>query len=287
MTFPSTLSTFSNPVATNSLDSPSHSSVEGAQNSTIGQIETVIGQDGGPSASSLGTVIGDLRNPDSGGGGHVQTAVLGGTGQTSFTKGDTFVAQSASVVQKLAVGADGFTLKADASETPGVKWATLPGKITTSLFSSAVAPGAEASVLNVTISGSTLGTSNAIRTRLYWEQERFRDANQSIIGRVQYGGNTIASIFLQNLATTNGSVGGVCEHVIIADNATNSQNNVMLATVPDTSMIGELILDGFNVATSSVESSANQTLGMTMQLSLVTGNTGAIAIKGVTVEKIS
>ena len=122
MSFPSTLSTFSRPTATSKLNSPSHSALHNTVSSALGQVEAVIGLANG--SSVLGTIIGDLRSPSSGGGGHVQTANKGGTGQTTFTKGDILVAQSASVLTKLACSnTTGDVITVDTAQATGVKWA--------------------------------------------------------------------------------------------------------------------------------------------------------------------
>lgn len=120
MTFPSTLSSFTDPLATDKLNAPSHSAIERAQNAGIEQVEAVIGLAG--SASTFGTIQYDLRSPDSGGGGHVQSANKGGTGQTSFTKGDILVASSSSVLTKLATGTTGQALIVDTTQATGLKW---------------------------------------------------------------------------------------------------------------------------------------------------------------------
>lgn len=105
--YPSAVAVLTNPQATDKLNSPSHSGVETAQNNEIVQIETVIGT----ASSAIGTIIGDLRNPASNGGGHVQTANKGGTGITSYAKGDLLVGVSSSVLTKLAIGNEGEVLK--------------------------------------------------------------------------------------------------------------------------------------------------------------------------------
>lgn len=66
----------------------------------------------------------DIRSSNSNGGGHVQTANKGGTGQTAFTKGDLLVATSASVLSKLGVGSDGAALVVDSAQAAGIKWGT-------------------------------------------------------------------------------------------------------------------------------------------------------------------
>jgi hypothetical protein len=118
-TFPSVVSTISNPIATDKLNSPSHSSIETAQNDAISKLETFVGT----LSSAAGTLIYDIRAAASGGGGHVQSANKGGTGQTTFTKGDILVAQSSSVLSKLAVGSNDQALTADSGQATGVKWA--------------------------------------------------------------------------------------------------------------------------------------------------------------------
>lgn len=122
MAFPSTISGFNYPATTDKLNLPSHSALHNAVSSVLGQVQTVIGLDG--SSSVLGTIIGDLRSPGSNGGGHVQTANKGGTGQTSYTKGDLLAASSSSVLSKVAIGADNTVLTADGTQTSGVRWAT-------------------------------------------------------------------------------------------------------------------------------------------------------------------
>lgn len=122
MPFPSTLSTFARPNSTDRLNNPSHSALHNTVSSALGQVEAVIGVSG--ISSVVGTMMYDLRSPASSGGGHIQTANKGGTGQTSFNKGDILVAQSSSVLTKLAVGTNSYLLVADSSQNTGVKWTT-------------------------------------------------------------------------------------------------------------------------------------------------------------------
>lgn len=122
MSYPSTIANITNPNPTDKLNSPSHSSIETAQNTNISQIQTFVGT----LSSAVGTLVYDIRSSNSDGGGHIQSANKGGTGQTSYAKGDMLVAQSQSVLSKLAVGVDGYILTADSSQQTGVKWSS-PG----------------------------------------------------------------------------------------------------------------------------------------------------------------
>lgn len=120
MAYPSTITTFTNPTSSVYLSAPSHSAIETAQNTDLTAVETFLGVDG--ASSTVGTLIYDIRSPGSNGGGHIQTANKGGTGQTTFNKGDMLVAQSSSVLTKLGVGTDGQALLADSTQATGIKW---------------------------------------------------------------------------------------------------------------------------------------------------------------------
>lgn len=122
MAYPSILSVLSNPQPTDRLNSPSHSGLHQNENTAITEIETFVGT----LSSAVGTLVYDIRSSNSNGGGHIQTANTGGTGQTSFNKGDILVAQSSSVLTKLAVGVDNQVLLANSSVATGVSWAASP-----------------------------------------------------------------------------------------------------------------------------------------------------------------
>ncbi len=129
--YPSVITTFTNPAPTDRLNSPSHSSIESAQNNALTAVQTFVGT----TSSSLGTLIYDIRSSNSDGGGHVQTAVKGGTGQTIYTKGDLLVGQSSSVLAKLAIGLDNTVLTADSTQGSGMVWRAGPQTPTIRVFS--------------------------------------------------------------------------------------------------------------------------------------------------------
>lgn len=121
MPFPSVLSSFPIPTASSRLNSPSHSALHNQVSSALGQVEAVIGVEG--TNSVVGTLEYLIKSPGSSGGGHIQGAAFGGTGQTTFNQGDILVAQSASVLSKLAVSpTQGYALVVDNTQPVGIKW---------------------------------------------------------------------------------------------------------------------------------------------------------------------
>ncbi len=122
MAWPSVLTTFTDPLASDKLNSPSHSSIETAQNTSLEELQTFIGVNTGATASAIGTLLYDIKAPNSNGGGHVQTANKGGTGQTAYAKGDLLVASSSSVLSKLSVGSTGQVPIADSNASAGIRW---------------------------------------------------------------------------------------------------------------------------------------------------------------------
>src|SRR3990167_2511399 len=174
--WPSTLSSLTDPNAGDRLNSPSHSSIESAQNDALEKLETFIGT----SSSTAGTLIYNIRATTSDGGGHVQAANRGGTGQTSYSQGDILVATSASALARLAVGADNQTLQANSSVASGINWVASPSTklyVHNVQFNLASALGVATNFFSTSILGSTLGSNNAIRTTTYFQNYRTEAAS--------------------------------------------------------------------------------------------------------------
>lgn len=258
MAFPSTLSTFNRPATTDRLNNPSHSALHNTVSSALGQVEAGIGVDGANSV--LGTIIGDMRSPGSGGGGHVQTANLGGTGQTSYNKGDILVASSSSVLTKLAVGTDGYILATNPSVATGINWiANSSPKIftQTSMVGAGNAAATASSILIASILGSTLGTSNIIRTTAYFQDYT---VSPSILTRVLYGGGLVASV-LTKQTPGNLNMAGTLVHTMIANNSATSQKNFIQLVLTQKNHLADtttsvVAVSGFS--TSSINSGAGQ-----------------------------
>jgi hypothetical protein len=88
----------------------------------------------------------------------------GGTGQSSYVKGNILVASGTGGFAKLAVGANGTVLTADSAETSGVKWA-VPASGTV-LSVNATAPLAVVSgttTPHITISGATTAAVGVVQ----------------------------------------------------------------------------------------------------------------------------
>ena len=272
MAYPSTLSTLATPQASDRLNNPSHSTLHQNENSGITEIQTFVGLASGATASAIGTILYDVRSPDSNGGGHVQTAVKGGTGQTTYTKGNILVASSSSVLTKLAAGIDGQVLQASSVTATGLTWGNQGGtKISASgSVITVISPStAETSLMSVVVPASTIGTNNAVRATLFID--RMDMGNLDSAFRVNFG---TSSVFLMNIIAGNGasSVRGTIETTIVGRGNSASQLGTIRATFSR---------DNLNIESSSVlnnmafrrsfllnnDSGTNQTLGVTFKYS--------------------
>ena len=260
-TWPSVLSSITDPAATDRLNAPSHSSIESAQNDAIEKLETFIGT----LSSAVGTLVYNIRAAASNGGGHVHTAVLGGTGQITYTKGDMLAAQSSSVLSKLAVGLNEQRLIADSAEASGVKWVSGAGnRVFTSVITGLESAAAETSLISASIPASTLGATGAVRVILPFRCDNL--GGPSIFARLQYGGGTIASVLLFANSDYSRSVAGTIEATVL--NQSGAVQRLVLSgeaysAVPFQSSIyaHKRLVFG----SSSVESGLAQTLGVTLQ----------------------
>lgn len=284
MPYPSTFSTFNRPTPSDRLNSPSHSDLHNTTSSAVGQIEQYLGLS---TSSAVGSLTYDIRSPQSDGGGHIQTAVKGGTGQTTYTKGDWLVASNSSTLSKLSVGADGRIPSANSSVATGIEWIQNPRpKISTSASVISVVTTAETSILSTTIPGSTLGTNNAVRATLFADSFTFV-GSASVTFRAQYGNNQLASVTVTPTGNTTQSVSGKVEYVVIANNSENLQRGILNVTLQDqphnpSAVTSVISLKLYNSNTGSVASSANQTMGVTAQI-----QNGSFKVDGSIVERIS
>lgn len=296
MPFPSTLSTFPRPNSTDRLNSPSHSALHNTVSSALGQVEAVIGVEGSPSV--VGTLQSLIKSPASNGGGHVQTAPVGGTGQTVFIKSDILVASSPSTLSRLAVGTDGQILSVSSTNSVGIAWVNNSTvKLSTNASMIGIA-GTEVSVLSYSMPGSTLGTNNATRTTAFftlWDS----NPGSSIVAAVQYGGLRVASVLLTQNAGAAAYIGaghithtmiasslGIQRHFLEFDASMQGGTNPDKISYPQPSALSTVV-KAVAMTTSAVDSGATQTLGMTVIAPLGPGGGNGLRLSGVVVEKIS
>ena len=149
--YPSSILSITNPTAANTLNNPDHAVQHATINDNVTAIENKLGVDNSSVITSIDYLV---KNPLSGGGGHIQTPQFGGTGQTMYNKGDILVGQSSSVLGKQAAGTNGYAVIYDSTQTTGLNAApVLTGTaVQNQSFTYGVASVLSASVYGVTIS---------------------------------------------------------------------------------------------------------------------------------------
>lgn len=280
--YPSVINTFNIVNPTDRLNSPSHSALHNSVSSVLTQVQTVIGT----GSSTLGTIMGDIHNPLSDGGGHVQSASKGGTGQTTYMKGDLLTGLNSSSLGKLAVGVDGQNLIVDSSVASGMKWGSPPGtKISSNSSVIGIAfdtsPPAAYSVMSVTIPASIL-TNNAVRATAYINS--YTGSGGSVLLRAHYGSNQVASIIFRSAVSI---ATGKIDYTLISTNS-GAQRGQLELYLSATQGINVGSIVGYQklvTGISSVDSGAIQTMGLTM---MAEGDSqGNLQVNSYVVEKIS
>lgn len=91
-------------------------------------------------------------------------ATNGGTGQSTYAKGDILASPGSNTLNKLGVGSDGQVLTADVASTNGVKWATAAGGITNAAGNNVIpkSNGTNLVASSLTDDGSTISTAELI-----------------------------------------------------------------------------------------------------------------------------
>ena len=298
MPYPSVITSFTNPQPTDRLNSPSHSSIETAQNTGLTELQTFVGT----LASTAGTLIYDIRAAASNGGGHVQAENKGGTGQTSYTKGNILVATSSSVLAKLAVGNNGEFLTADDTQNGGVRWAAASpfiGLVTTQssfIGGTSFIGVVETTVYSSVLSAGFFGTNTGLRVRGNFQIKQTVADGNAATANVKYNGSVVAQIDLGHAAIggngTSIDYKGSWNSVIL-----NNNNIAAQRSLSDTSAIlagdisvrasvaGQTISEvRTSVVNAAVDTASAVTLAITYRAS-VPSSVGWIS-DGLTVEKI-
>ncbi len=257
--FPSTLSVFNRPTSSDRLNSPSHSALHNTVSSALGQVEAVIGVLGDNSV--LGTLNTTVFSPSSDGGGHVQSAVKGGTGQTTYTKGDTLVASNSSTLTRLAVGGNGQALVSDSSQNVGVRWVTTSQILTpttTSIVSST--SSVVATYFSGTIPSNTInGGGYKFTTQL----PKFETDGGSLSLKVNYGDGMAASL-LTTISGYTGNTSGVIDGMVVGTQVSSQLGFVRISTAANKGITTtSSVIYGYGYGNSSVNSSTDQTITVT------------------------
>lgn len=174
--------------------------------------------------SIVGSLSYDIRGVGSNGGGHVQSANKGGTGQTNFVKGDLLVATSSSVISKLAISSvAGYVLQTDTSQSTGIAWGVGTSKVFTTATSITTATTARTSLFTAAIPGGTLSTSNAIQGRAYIGVVNGINAVNNLTLELEYGGNNLTGVVTAIRANNSNVKEGYMDFLVVANGAVNSQ----------------------------------------------------------------
>lgn len=284
MSYPSVIGTLSNPNATDRLSSPSHSSLHQSENTEIIAIETFVGT----LSSVQGSLVYDIRSTNSNGGGHVQTANTGGTGQTFFNKGDLLVAQSSSVLAKLAVGTDTQVLQASSSAISGVNWATnISPKLAINASVFTLGSANETSIISVTVPGSTFGINNALRVTMFVNLLGTTN-DRTVTFRGIYGTSSVGTIAVASINGFNTT--GTIQMEVLANNSASNQvgfltTDLYRGTIPYSPTSSFLGMKTYVTSAITEDSSVPKVIGITAQTNNISGTT--FNVGGYIVERIT
>lgn len=278
--YPSVISTFSYPSASDKLNNPSHSALENSQSSVIGQMQAFMGLEG--DSSVAGTLVYDVRSPASNGGGHVQTAALGGTGQTTYAKGDMLVGQNSSTLTRITVGSDGLALTSDSTTATGVKWGTPPANKILTYTSVLSLNNTTASIMTTQLVGSVLGTTNALKSTIFVKNFS-SPGGESLTLKGVYGTSSIA-VAVSGLSTT--STFGTINFDVVGAGTTTTQKAYLTMNVLRNGS-GSVIagLTRYSASMIATDSSAVNTFGI--EATVGGPGTNELTTEGYIIEKVT
>jgi len=160
---------------------------------------------------------------------------------STTVKGIVEAATSAEITAGTATGATGAVLvvtpDALASSTPvfngsGLTSLTAVAKQTTVTANVALASSTtETTLISTSIAGGVLGTSNAVRAKLYFSALNVSSTSNNVTFRMKYGATTITSPAFATNATNGAGTGysGFIEAILYSAGTTTSQEGMMQA----------------------------------------------------------
>jgi hypothetical protein len=191
---------------------------------------------------------------------------LGGTGQTTYTKGDILGATGPNALGKLAVGTDGQILQADAASPHGFRWFTLntaASYLLGSVHTDVTVTGTttETSLFSIVVPGGAMGINGVLRVRVHIPTNN-RTATNSI--RLKFGGSNVFAF-----AYTNATNYENCIYDFEIRNKGSLTSQEAFQTMNRASSASSSY-----TANTAINTAINQTLEVTAQLgSSLGGNT--------------
>lgn len=199
----------------------------------------------------------------------LKSVAMGGTGATSFTDGGVLIGNSTGAIQVTSAGTAGQVLTSNGAGVDPTFQTAFSNKILVDRTDVTVTgTTSETTLYTVSVAGGTLGTNNAIEGRINLSSIGGPNADRTWTIRLKYGGSTIATAPLGPVSlfsSTNSS--GWIDFRVIAAGATNSQEGYVNCTGFVTAFNqtnNGPFADG--VGTSAVDSTANQTLLVSVQM---------------------
>lgn len=198
--FPGSVDSPTDPLATQKLNSPSHSAQHGFENDAIVAIETYAGPNDLSQTAPVAATV--LKSETNGKSRWAKVDITTDVAAASQQKGDLFVAQSSTVIARLPAGTDNYALVSRSSAANGIDWEVVPAdNVVTLTAGESISQGNAVSVgdgATVSASAPALNSDGVILSSTTWE------ANSFTTSAVTFYQLTAAS---QRVHNTSGSAG--------------------------------------------------------------------------------
>lgn len=145
-------------------------------------------------------------------------------------KGGIMVATAANTVDELVVGQNDFGIRADSSQSTGVKW-TAVNRLLSSLTTPVTVSNTttETNLLSFSLAANMLSTGNVIKGKIFCSTyNEGAGASDDCVFRLKFGSTTIATITIGDSAASSTGKRLDIDFILSATGATNSQKGTML-----------------------------------------------------------
>jgi hypothetical protein len=179
-------------------------------------------------------------------------------------KGDLAAGTGANALAKLTAGADYFTPSYLASKSNGVTTSPGPTVLKATGYQRTDTSAAEVDICSLTLPGGFLGTSNALLARMCFIAANNKGTTGTYTIKAYYGATSCT--VTTPAFPTNANAGEFWVDVVIcANNATNAQYIGLRYFGIDSA--GAIVSGASSPATAAIDSTAAQTVKMTLQMS--------------------